>query len=77
MTPIITLLFTVRLTRQEQINQPILIYGHYDVQPPDPLNEWMSPPFEPTIKDGLLYARGSSDMKGQAHGLIGLPSNRF
>ena len=44
----------------------ILIYGHYDVQPPDPLDEWMSPPFEPTIKDGLLFARGSSDMKGQA-----------
>ena len=44
----------------------ILIYGHYDVQPVDPLDEWDSAPFEPVIKDGLLYARGSSDMKGQA-----------
>ena len=44
----------------------ILIYGHYDVQPPDPLDEWESEPFTPTIKDGQLYARGSSDMKGQA-----------
>jgi acetylornithine deacetylase/succinyl-diaminopimelate desuccinylase-like protein len=44
----------------------ILIYGHYDVQPVDPLDEWDNAPFEPVIKDGLLYARGSSDMKGQA-----------
>src|SRR3982751_4714967 len=42
----------------------ILIYGHYDVQPPDPLNEWQSPPFEPSIRNGNLYARGSSDDKG-------------
>jgi acetylornithine deacetylase/succinyl-diaminopimelate desuccinylase-like protein len=44
----------------------ILIYGHYDVQPPDPIDEWEHEPFEPAIKDGLLYARGSSDMKGEA-----------
>lgn len=44
----------------------ILVYGHYDVQPPDPMNEWTHEPFEPTVQDGLLYARGSSDMKGQA-----------
>lgn len=44
----------------------ILIYGHYDVQPTDPLDEWENAPFEPTVKDNLLYARGSSDMKGQA-----------
>lgn len=44
----------------------ILIYGHYDVQPPDPLEEWDSEPFKPVIKDNILYARGSSDMKGQA-----------
>ncbi len=43
----------------------ILIYGHYDVQPEDPINEWDSPPFEATIKDGRLYARGATDDKGQ------------
>lgn len=43
----------------------VLVYGHYDVQPPDPLNEWISPPFEPTIRDGNVYARGATDDKGQ------------
>ena len=43
----------------------ILFYGHYDVQPVDPLNLWKTPPFEPVIKDGFVYARGASDDKGQ------------
>ncbi|HME08380.1 MAG TPA: dipeptidase [Bryobacteraceae bacterium] len=48
----------------------LLLYGHYDVQPPDPLEEWKSPPFEPDIRDNNIYARGSSDDKGQTLILI-------
>jgi acetylornithine deacetylase/succinyl-diaminopimelate desuccinylase-like protein len=45
----------------------VLIYGHYDVQPVEPLDEWITPPFEPTIIDGKVFARGSADDKGQLY----------
>ena len=43
----------------------VLLYGHYDVQPPDPLDAWLSPPFEPEIRDGRIWGRGVGDNKGQ------------
>src|SRR5271170_7707698 len=63
----------------------VLLYGHYDVQPPEPLELWTTPPFTPTVRDNAIYARGAADDKGQiwahveailawqAHG--GLPIN--
>src|SRR5690348_2634558 len=48
----------------------LLIYGHYDVQPPDPLGEWTTPPFEPAVRDGRIYARGAADDKGQVFCLL-------
>src|SRR5437588_10923678 len=48
----------------------LAIYGHYDVQPPDPLEEWVTPPFQPTVRDGKVFARGACDNTG--HGLAGI-----
>src|SRR4030095_5478508 len=55
------------VARNEHVpgRRTVMIYGHYDVQPVDPLNEWNSPPFEPVVRDGVIFARGSTDNKGQ------------
>ncbi len=51
--------------KHEKGRRTVLIYGHYDVQPPDPLELWDSPPFEPVLKNGYVFARGATDNKGQ------------
>ena len=57
---------TLATPRRRNSNRPhFLVYGHYDVQPPEPLELWDSPPFDPQIRGRNLYARGASDNKGQ------------
>jgi acetylornithine deacetylase/succinyl-diaminopimelate desuccinylase-like protein len=62
------------LVRADWLHAPgkptVLCYGHYDVQPVDPIEEWSTPPFEPTLRNGNLYARGSADDKGQLYAHI-------
>jgi len=55
----------VASTSRDPSKKTVLIYGHYDVQPPEPLEGWSSPPFEPHVADGRIYARGAADNKGQ------------
>ena len=54
----------------DEVKPTLLLYGHYDVQPPSPVSEWDTPPFEPDLRGDHLYARGASDMKGQIWALI-------
>ena len=56
---------TPRVKAKGRRRPHFVVYWHYDVQPPEPLDLWKSPPFEPRIADGVLFARGASDNKGQ------------
>lgn len=60
----------LRASRGADAAPTVLAYGHFDVQPPEPLDQWQSPPFEPTIRDGWLVARGVADDKGQLYLLL-------
>jgi amidohydrolase len=62
-TPLHPILYAERLLEEKA--PTVLVYGHYDVQPPDPLELWETPPFSPVVKEGRIYARGASDDKGQ------------
>ncbi len=62
-TPGHPILYAEKIVNQE--SPTLLVYGHYDVQPPDPIDAWNHPPFEPAVEDDYLFARGASDMKGQ------------
>jgi acetylornithine deacetylase/succinyl-diaminopimelate desuccinylase-like protein len=55
----------IRAAMKGESSKRVLIYGHYDVHPEDPLDQWKTPPFEPTVRDGILYGRGATDDKGQ------------
>jgi acetylornithine deacetylase/succinyl-diaminopimelate desuccinylase-like protein len=60
----------MRASKDSDSAPTVIAYGHFDVQPPTPLDQWESPPFEPTIRDGWLFARGVADDKGQLYLLL-------